>query len=339
MNDSFYRDFEDRFRGSRELILWRLSVYLPFIRPLTADGLATRRAVDLGCGRGEWLELLSENGFDASGVDLDMGMLSACHERGLTASQADALSTLQALPDDSIGLISAFHLVEHLPFDMVRALVRESLRVLVPGGLLILETPNPDNLTVGACSFFLDPSHLRPLPSGLLGFVVEHAGFARNKILRIQEAAELRGETPIGLDEVLCGVSPDYAVVAQKHALLEVLEQFDTPFDSDFGVTLSMLAQRYEQQMRSRTASWERWQMEAERRAGDINDRVTQVSDRVTQVSDRVTQVSDRVTQVEARFEELLQSRSWRITAPLRWLTELVRRFGRRFFAVFKGAK
>lgn len=250
---SFYRAFEDRYRGARAVIKDRLRVYARFTDPLLqlppgAGAGAAPVALDLGCGRGEWLELLGENGFDARGVDLDDGMLAACRERGLNARHGDALAALRDQPDGSLALVSAFHLVEHLPFDLVQSLVAEALRALRPGGLLIMETPNPENLTVGATSFYLDPSHLHPLPPGLLGFTAEHAGFARQQIVRLQEDPALHTAAPVGLITVLEGVSPDYAVVAQKAAEASVLAPFDRGFAVPWGFTLSQLAQRYEQQ-------------------------------------------------------------------------------------------
>ena len=91
MTTQFYRAFEDRYRGSREVIKSRLRTYQPFLGALLAR-YPGAPALDLGCGRGEWLELLTEQGFRARGVDLDAGMLAACLERGLDASHADALA-------------------------------------------------------------------------------------------------------------------------------------------------------------------------------------------------------------------------------------------------------
>src|SRR5690554_5877626 len=97
---NFYRTFEERFRGPRELVMPRLMVYLPFVEPLkTLYGVP--EALDLGCGRGEWLELLQQNGFQAKGVDLDEGMLLACRELNLDVIQADALDYLTGLAADS----------------------------------------------------------------------------------------------------------------------------------------------------------------------------------------------------------------------------------------------
>ena len=162
----FYRAFEERYRGSRELIKSRLQIYLPFITPLLAH-YPEAHAVDLGCGRGEWLELMQTINVKTHGIDLDEDMLSACTERQLPAHKEDALAYLCALPNESQLVISAFHLVEHIPFNTLQTLVAEAKRALVPGGLLILETPNPENLIVGSCSFYLDPTHHRPIPPNL----------------------------------------------------------------------------------------------------------------------------------------------------------------------------
>ena len=190
IDNKFYRAFEDRYRGSREVIKQRLNVYVPFVQPLL-NIYDDCQATDLGCGRGEWLELMSEVGFTARGVDLNEDMLKACLERGLSVETQDAIAALEHLPDESQMVVSAFHLAEHIPFDDLKELVKEAFRVLKPSGLLILETPNSENLVVGTSSFYLDPSHQRPLPVQLLSFLCEYTGFQRTKILRLQEDAAL----------------------------------------------------------------------------------------------------------------------------------------------------
>jgi glycosyltransferase involved in cell wall biosynthesis/SAM-dependent methyltransferase len=246
MPTNFYRAFEEKFRGPRELIKSRLRIYLPFLQPLQ-ESFTPALAVDLGCGRGEWLELLNEVGFEAQGVDLDDGMLAACRELGLKVHTGDALAYLNALPDNSHAIVSGFHLAEHIPFRALQQLVAEALRVLKPGGLLILETPNPENLVVGTSNFYLDPTHQRPLPPPLLAFVPEHAGFKRTKVLRLQEADDLRNNPAPSLFGVLEGVSPDYAVVAQKDGPTGIYHALNAPFEVDYGLTLAVLAGRYQQ--------------------------------------------------------------------------------------------
>ena len=249
VTDNFYRAFEDRYRGSRELIKSRLRVYLPFVEPLGALHQHCT-AIDLGCGRGEWLELMREIGFDVMGIDLDEMMLAACQDLGLPTQAGDAVAYLQALPDESIVLVSGFHLVEHIPFASLQVLVKEALRVLKAGGLLILETPNPENIVVATTNFYLDPTHERPIPPLLLSFVAEHYGFDKVKIVRLQEARNLiQLQSPTLLD-VLNGASMDFAVVAQKRTdLAEPPGQLDAAFQREYGIDLFTLATRYDQEM------------------------------------------------------------------------------------------
>jgi SAM-dependent methyltransferase len=252
MDDGFYRAFEDRYRGSRELITERLKAYLPFLSPLKAL-YQDHSVLDVGCGRGEWLELLTAEGYAPTGVDLDEGMLEACQALNLPARKADALTALKELPDNSLIAVTGFHIAEHIPFPVLQELVAEALRVLRPAGLLILETPNAESLVVGTNSFYLDPTHERPLPNLLLSFLAEHAGFAKSKIVRLQERPDLREEdTSLGIWEVLAGTSPDYAVVGQKQASPEQLEAFTAVFDAAYGVSLDQLAVRYDQALERR---------------------------------------------------------------------------------------
>lgn len=244
--NDFYRAFEDRYRGSRELIRGRLEVYLDFLRPL-AGLFKNPSAVDLGCGRGEFLEVLLAGGFKAKGVDLDAGMLKACQELRLPAEKGDALALLAKLPKQSQVVVSAFHVVEHIPFEQLQTLVSEAYRVLKPGGIMILETPNPENITVATANFYLDPTHQRPIPPPLLSFIGEYAGFERVKTLRLQESPELREKVAVNLSDVLGGVSPDYSIVAQKAGSKKTMSALDEAFAKDYGLTSGDLANRYEE--------------------------------------------------------------------------------------------
>lgn len=248
---SFYRAFEDRYRGSRELIKERLKVYHAFIAPLRSlYGECT--ALDLGCGRGEWLELLLESGFQPLGVDLDDGMLEVCEALQLPVEHCDALKKLKELPDESLAVVSGFHIAEHIPFPDLQVLVAEALRVLKPAGLLILETPNAENLVVGTNNFYLDPTHERPIPHLLLGFLTEYAGFARSKLMRLQEQVGLSQAADVNLTQVLAGVSPDYGIVAQKNGDTSQTSLFDQAFSKEYGVALGALAERYEHGLKCR---------------------------------------------------------------------------------------
>ncbi len=247
MSDNFYRAFEDRFRGSRQEIIDRLKIYLPFVNPL-ADIYEDLSAMDLGCGRGEWLEILNDAGVKARGVDLDQGMLDACIERGLDVKLADALITLRSLPDESQVVVSGFHIIEHVSFVEWRDWINEAFRVLKPAGLVIFETPNPENLFVATRSFYLDPTHLNPIPPELLSFAVEFAGFSNVKILRLQEDKELANSSKISLTNIVKSASPDYSVIGQKPATMDLTEKFSSAFDIEYGLSLEMLLNKWDYQ-------------------------------------------------------------------------------------------
>lgn len=302
MTKQFYRAFEDLHRGSRDVIKLRLRAYEPFLLPLVA-AMPAPAALDLGCGRGEWLELLAEHGFDARGVDLDEGMLAACRERGLKVQTQDALSGLRAQPDASLALVSAFHLIEHIPFEDVQELIAEALRVLQPGGLLILETPNPENLTVASSGFYMDPSHLRPIPPMLLEFVVGFEGFPRHKVVRLQEPAALHGPIVLEPINLLNGVSPDFSVVAQKAAPQSVLVPFDDAFATSFGIELSELSSRYQQQQVDARAA--------------IQATVSRLEERVAAVETGTVNMFDRALGVVGETNSAMQALQMELTTSL----------------------
>lgn len=181
INDSFYLAFEDQFRGSRQEIKERVKVYLPVVMEAGA-GTLERPILDIGSGRGEWLELLGENGFFAKGVDMNQVMVEQCCEQGLNVSAADLFDYFSGVPDQSIGAITVFHVVEHLQFQRLVNLLDEIVRVLKPGGVAIIETPNPQNVLVGSCYFYSDPSHKNPIFPETLQFLAEYRGLTRVEI-------------------------------------------------------------------------------------------------------------------------------------------------------------
>ncbi|HEX8853826.1 MAG TPA: methyltransferase domain-containing protein, partial [Pyrinomonadaceae bacterium] len=173
VRDALYLALEDAFRGTRGEIKERLKIYLPFIKKAPPAG----PVVDLGCGRGEWLEVLRHAGVtEAVGVDQNRVMIEQCRERGFEVIARDAISYLQSAEDDSLRAVTGFHFAEHLPFPALVRVVDEALRALAPGGVLIFETPNPENMVVGSCNFYLDPDHRNPLPPPTLRFLFESRG-------------------------------------------------------------------------------------------------------------------------------------------------------------------
>jgi len=166
--DSLYVAFEDRFRGTREDIKGRLAVHLGRVLDLGED-IRKLPVIDIGCGRGEWIELLRDAGIPALGVDTNAVMVAECIERGFSVMHDDALTHLRSMEERAASAITGFHLIEHLPHDKVLHILREAMRVLAPGGVLIFETPNPENLITAAHRFFTDPTHRNPIPPDLAG--------------------------------------------------------------------------------------------------------------------------------------------------------------------------
>ena len=217
--DQFYLDFEDQFRGSRAEVKRRVSVYAD--RFLAAGiGTASTPIVDLGCGRGEWLEVMRERDLAAYGVDGNTVAVDLCERAGLKVLCGDALQHLRELPDASLGGITAFHVVEHLEPGPLMELLDQALRTLVPHGILLLETPNPENILVGARNFWFDLTHRNPIPPPVLEFLVKHRGFVDTEIVRLHpypEDERLPRETELGrrLDTLISGPQ-DYAVIARR---------------------------------------------------------------------------------------------------------------------------
>jgi O-antigen chain-terminating methyltransferase len=219
--EEMYVEFENQFRGTRADIKERLSEYLPTVIGKKI-GTPEMPILDLGCGRGEWLEVLAENGMTALGVDSNESCVRECSTRGLTARAVDGISFLAQLPEQSQGAITAFHVVEHMPLRALVNLLDEAIRVLKRGGLLILETPNPANLIVGAHTFYLDPTHIRPIPADLLRFLVESRGFCGAEIRPLHPFPEsfridlgAGNEAAATLNNLLYGPR-DYAIVAER---------------------------------------------------------------------------------------------------------------------------
>ncbi len=216
--DAFYIAFEDAFRGSREEIRDRLRANLEPIRRAGA-GAPEHPILDLGCGRGEWLELLRVEGLAAYGIDGNSMMIERARAAGIDARHEALQSHLAGLPDACRSAVTAFHVVEHLPFPTLIDTLDEALRVLVPGGILLLETPNPETIRVGATTFHYDPTHVRPLPPDVLAFMVGQRGFADVEVVKrhpfTQGLLEARTADADLLNRVLFGPQ-DYAVIARR---------------------------------------------------------------------------------------------------------------------------
>jgi len=363
MNKNFYKKFEDRFRGPRKIIKERLKVYLPFIEPITSI-YPEAQAIDLGCGRGEWLEILDETGITGQGVDLDDGMLSLCRKLDLNVYKSKALNFIKKQENESLSVITAIHLVEHIPFDDLVTLVGESFRVLKPAGILIIETPNPENIVVGSSTFYTDPTHHRPIPMSLLRYVVENCGFTKCKNLRLHENRSARDLDPSHILSVLNGASPDYAVIAQKQADSQLMEKFTEAFSKEYGHKLADKATEYDTYIQTKISETisqvnqkistqdnelikikneiNDQDIELSKIKNEINDQDIELSKIKNEINDQDIELSKIKNKIKDQNSELLKlnqkkktleaelisvyaSKSWRITKPLRETMKYIR--------------
>jgi len=161
--------FADSFRGERAEILGRVSEYVPLLK-------SAAPVLEIGCGRGELLEALRVTGVEARGVDSDPAMVAACRRLGLAAEEGDALETLRKLKPGSLGGVTAIHVLEHLPAATWMSVVEAAGAALRPGGLLLVECPNPESLRVGAGLFWADPTHRAPVHPQALAFAMRALG-------------------------------------------------------------------------------------------------------------------------------------------------------------------
>jgi 2-polyprenyl-3-methyl-5-hydroxy-6-metoxy-1,4-benzoquinol methylase len=217
-HDSFYAAFEDVFRGSREDIIERLAPYVQRLA-VAGGGQTDKPVLDIGCGRGEWLELLRRQGLSAYGIDINTIMVERVLKFGLDARHADLMTHQRSQDDPTHRAHTAFHVVEHLPFDTLIDFLDEALRILIPGGTLILETPNPETMRVGATTFYNDPTHRNPLMPAVLQFVVEHRGFSEVEVLKlhpfVQGLLNSNSEDAHLLNRVLFGPQ-DFGIIARR---------------------------------------------------------------------------------------------------------------------------
>ena len=224
LDDFDYLAFEERFRGPEEIVRERQRHHADRFAGVEGE------VVDLGAGRGELLELLRERGVDAFGVDASAEMVALAREKGLRSEHGDIFAFLASRPPASLGGIVCSHVLEHVwPADHVR-FARLSAAALRPGGLLIVETPNPKSLIAGAINFSCDPTHLRPVFPETLAFMLETAGFDPPEIEYLSPVPAERRANPV------TGEPPELAgLVAQINEAIQRLD--DLSFgDMDYAV-------------------------------------------------------------------------------------------------------
>jgi 2-polyprenyl-3-methyl-5-hydroxy-6-metoxy-1,4-benzoquinol methylase len=203
--------FADKFRGPEQYVRERQRFYIPFFE-------GCRELLDIGCGRGEFLEVMRESGVAARGIDLCEEAVAICRAKSLDAEVADLFIYLDGLADASLDGIFSAQVVEHLPPERLPEFIRLAAAKLRHGGLLAVETPNPECLAIYSSHFYLDPTHTRPIPPRLLAFYMLEAGLGGIEIRKLSpamESMESLKELPAEFRDAFFG-EMDYVAFARK---------------------------------------------------------------------------------------------------------------------------
>jgi O-antigen chain-terminating methyltransferase len=206
-----YGKFAERFRGSEECVKTGQQIYLPYFE-------GCRNVLDIGCGRGEFLETMRAAAIPARGIDLGAESVAACRLKGLDAEIADAFPYLASLDRGTLDGIFCSQVVEHLPPERLPELIRLCAERLARGGVIAIETPNPECLAIFGTHFYLDPTHTRPVPHPLLIFYLEEYGVGQMELRRLSPAVDTMpslGSLPDDFRGAFFG-SLDYAVIGRK---------------------------------------------------------------------------------------------------------------------------
>jgi SAM-dependent methyltransferase len=216
----FFFQLQGRFQSNVQADATRLEMYRSVIGnldPKPPDGTW----LDIGCGRGKWLRLARDGGNEVIGVDSNRAAIEQCREGGFQVTECDALEFLRSADDESFAVISAFHVLEHCPFEYCLNLVYQIARTLKPGGVFLIETPHAGNLLMAAEQFWMDPTHNRPIPLPLMEFLFEYCGIGVVHRFEVNPRAESEHlpfrelEVVNRLDQLLYG-SQDYAMMGRR---------------------------------------------------------------------------------------------------------------------------
>lgn len=222
LEDWRYAGFENRYRGSEDEVKKQQEGYLDFFRH-------DKKVLDLGCGRGEFLTLLSEKGITAEGVDMNEQMIDICREKGLNCAKGDILDKLTEFETGSLGGIFSSQVIEHMPPNYLKRVIELSFHKLAPSSTIVLETVNPTSVFALVQIYYLDLSHQKPIHPQALKFLLENAGFEDVEIKLSSELQEEKLQELLSADEEstilnrnidklnkLLYSAPNYAAIGQK---------------------------------------------------------------------------------------------------------------------------
>jgi SAM-dependent methyltransferase len=218
---SFYFELQGRFQSSTQADANRLEMYQSALANLEPE-LPKGTWLDIGCGRGKWFGIARDSGHQVIGVDSSPDAIERCTAAGFEVTEGDGLAFLQSSEDQSFAVVSAFHVLEHCPFEYCLNLAYQVARTLKPGGVFLIETPHAGNLLMAAEQFWMDPTHNRPIPMPLMEFLFEYCGLGVIHRFEVNPRPEsehlpLRELDLAGRLDLLLYGPQDYAMMGRRH--------------------------------------------------------------------------------------------------------------------------
>ena len=221
----FYLAFENKFRGSSLDVNGKLVFYDGLLEEISSRFIHCN-LLDIGCGRGEWLAKCSDLGINSIGIDNNDSMFNTCKRQGLNIKYGEALDILKTLENNSFHIISSFHFIEHISFSMFLEILEECKRLLIPGGVLIFETPSIDNILVSSKDFYLDPTHVSHIHPETVIFALNYFKFTESKYFLINKPLYQKyGDDSIY--NILNGAGLDVSIIASYNVNPQAVSIFD----------------------------------------------------------------------------------------------------------------
>ena len=318
------------------MIKARQRAYLPVVEAILKQ--VPKTLLDVGCGRAEWLELLAEHAVSVTGIDLADDFVRNVQQAGLPVIKGEAIEFLSRQPDQAYGLVSAFHVAEHLGLERLLAFLKEAYRVVDNSGAVLLETSNPANLIVGALHLYADPTRERPIPPVLLRFAAEFSGFERVIVVPValENLASPRTYTVIAyknadnasipLAQSLITV-PDSAVsekdvedVRALFARVLAAETGRVPRSAKLepaAADLTRVKQRaLESEARARDS--QRSEEDAQRRVNALQNQIDLLRARLREAGIRAAAAEAAAKNLDEYVNAILTSTSWKLSTPVR---------------------
>lgn len=217
--EEFCLQLRNQSRGTSGEITEKLKFYLPILDRIQIPR-SNSKILDLGCGRGEWLNLLKKNDYTAIGVDIDSSMISECKGFGLEVLQENAISFIENCDLESYKAITCFHLIQYLNLSDLIAIFQHALNALIDGGVFLIESPNPENFQVATHDFYMDHNQKKLFPPTLIEFLAKYTGFREIKVEKIYSSdqdvgLDLKDKNMQKINHWIYGPK-NYAIVAKK---------------------------------------------------------------------------------------------------------------------------